>query len=187
MNSIDRKIARCQREIEAAKPMVLSLDDFRFLNHNIKGAAKETDRPSGEAAHTPQARRSPEAAPPSVQKFKVGDRVRWTAKVMRDNHFTPDMNEPWVISRFDGPKAYDSAGQYDDIENLELIPEPKAEDGGWVTWGGGEMPPYARVEVKFEDGMHFKETSPRSLDLRCWTYQGVPKGNKILAYRVVKP
>jgi hypothetical protein len=35
MNSIDRKIARCAREIEAAKPKGLSLDDFRFGRHEL--------------------------------------------------------------------------------------------------------------------------------------------------------
>jgi hypothetical protein len=60
MSSIDRKIARCAREIEAAKPKSLSLDDFRFLNHDIKGVAQAEPA----RAETP---RTPAAAPPSAK------------------------------------------------------------------------------------------------------------------------
>lgn len=124
MNSIDRKLARVAREIELANPARMSFLDFEQISHDY--VLGSTDEPKKQ-----------EPQPPSVQKFRVGDRVRWTEKVMRDNHFTPDMNEPWVISRLDGSKAYDSAGQYDDIECLEMdiSPASETETEGWQDFG----------------------------------------------------
>jgi hypothetical protein len=35
MNSIDRKILRCQREIEASRPKVMSFEEFEKGDHNL--------------------------------------------------------------------------------------------------------------------------------------------------------
>lgn len=170
LTSIDRKILRCQREIEAAKPKGLSFEEFEKGSHptrysatlygtvseadcrQIKGAAKETDRPGGEAA--PLARRSPEAAPPSVQKFKPGDRVKTseeegTVFVLERLRTDPDRLFPgqWDAHNDKGRNAVL------DPELMELIPSPASETEGWVAHDGGECPcPHARVHVKKRNG-----------------------------------
>lgn len=155
----------------------------------IKGAAPESKSAYAGTLSRPA---STDAAPPSVQKFKPGDRVK-TSEDSDDSVFVllglrTDVRELFLGQWNAQIEGGEQLGILDP-ELMELIPSPasETEGEGWVTWGGGEMPPYARVEVKFEDGIHFKDTLPRSLDLRCWTYKDVPKGNKILAYRVVKP
>lgn len=103
MNSIDRKLARCAREIEAARPKGLTVEEFEAVDlrvipygkdggcvilseadcRQIKGAPQVLRSESVQAAGA-TAQHSPVGAPPlsvpeaatEKPKFKVGDRIR---------------------------------------------------------------------------------------------------------------
>lgn len=142
--SIDRKLARCAREIEAArKPTMAEACEAFLINtavnigggiytflteddcRQIKGAAKREQAETG--ASTPAAQA--DAAPPSAQKFKPGDRVRLSAEVVRLNRLKQEFNLPFVIARIADGNCYDSNGSYAGLDQIEFAPEPKAEDG----------------------------------------------------------
>jgi len=169
--SLDRKMARCAREIEAAKPKGLSFDDFRFLNHDIKGAAPESKSAYAGTLSRPA---STDAAPPS--KFKVGDRIRpayksagWTESVV-----TLVLHNS-VVFWIDGNEWLDV------FNDVELIPpEPKAEDGGWIAHKPGDPMPVdgsVVVHCKIWDG----EPSPAPAQpARVWLWDQAVTGYRVL-------
>jgi hypothetical protein len=171
--SIDRKLSRCAREIEAAKPKGLSFDDFRFLNHDIKGAAKRE-----------QTKQEP--SPPAAQA-DVGVRV-WAAQY--GDFLYKRYEDGLLLSRDKGVTWVQSANTPSWLDRgiakgelLELIPsEPKAE-GGWIEWKGGECPvePETLVVVQNKFG-HITVTKPRKAAILALDGPG-----QLTAYRVVKP
>lgn len=156
--SLDRKLARCAREIEEAKPKVMSYAEFEkgvfvyFRDANgaaqyvhaadcrqIKGAA-QTKGPAKTAAANGATVATPVAAPPSTEKppkFKVGDRVA-----------SKKYAEAWpnlVVEKFfpDGTVLCTSTNGYRggfDISDLELIPSEPKEADGWIPHKGSHCP-----------------------------------------------
>lgn len=72
---------------------------------------------------------SPEAAPASGGKFKVGDRVRLSREVCRSYRIKDEFNQPWVISRIEDGRAYDAGGSYGKLDEIELVLPPKEVEG----------------------------------------------------------
>jgi hypothetical protein len=197
MNSIDRKLARCAREIEAAKPKVMSFSDFEALHHafpdgtfKIKGAAQA----SRKTAEVGVARPLPVAAPPSP-KFKVGDRVEIVAK-----HFCIAIGETatvrgvdcdgdlWVVTDVPHPQAVER-GLCIGAAKARLIPsQPKADADGWIEWKGGKCPiPHAKSGGwmrRNRKGDEYISHFDASASI-CWSH-AVPSDGDIVAYRLVK-
>jgi hypothetical protein len=199
MNSIDRKLARCAREIEAAKPKVMSFEDFETLHHafpdgtfKIKGAAQSSEPAR---AVTP---RTPVAAPPSP-KFAKGDRVRKTL-VGREHGTFFQLGQLGVVMRVDIegdvwvlPDGADpkSVGTCNSRESLELIPSQPKADADWIEWGGGKcpVPAGARADVKYRCGS--EELGIGARDSITWRHEVQPDMGDlaeydIVAYRLVK-
>lgn len=185
MNSIDRKLARCAREIEAAKPKGLSIKSFERDIHNWAytrtGELREVV-PSYTGA--PQ-ETTPAAPPPSTEKppkFKVGDRVRRTAECMKQ--YGVGQREH-VVARVSacGEKLYWESGVgFDYARNMEIIPsEPKEADGEWIQCGD-DMPdlPAGLYEWKGPDGSVVR---PKAASLR---YVVSSEDRHKFQYRLVK-
>jgi hypothetical protein len=161
MQSIDRKLARVAREIEEAKPKVMSFAEFEQKNHalvdtsfmtpwayassawvteedcrQIKGAAQESPM-SASVSQEQALTAAPVAAPPSP-KFKVGDRVRLVEE--------PD--ETGTVIEVMGGGAVrvnlNSAGvglfRKAQLHWLELLPQQQEGDG-WFEHDGSNRNP----------------------------------------------
>jgi hypothetical protein len=182
MNSIDRKILRCQREIEASRPKVMSFEEFEkgaFPYPPVLYGGITTCRFDKLDETTPpiEERSRPADAP----KFKVGDRVRHA--MSSDLRFVVSdialiHGSYFVCCILDG---YTDAGYVYAEHKLELIQSPK-EEGGWIEWKGQRCPlePGARVEVRFNNG---EQRSDRPA--AGWGWASGTAAWLICAYRVI--
>lgn len=159
--SLDRKLARCAREIEEAKPKGMSFAEFETGDHvevpdaampffgfdlveerdcrQIKGAAQASPK-SASASQEQALTAAPVAAPPSRSvpeaaqpKFKVGDRVRHTSSF--DPRLHVDGKERVILS-VEGVRVTYSHPDFPTqaaLEHmLELVPPSPAQDSeGW--------------------------------------------------------
>lgn len=113
MQSIDRKLARCAREIEAAKPKGLTLAQFELGDHLPAGFGCDF---GAEVAPTP-------ARP----KVKTGDRFRVVshfAYLFPINEFKAikaDDWSVWAIDPNDGTESYFLANNVEPIPSADSV------------------------------------------------------------------
>jgi hypothetical protein len=186
MNSIDRKILRCQREIEASRPKGMSFEEFEkgaFPYPPVLYGGITTYRFDKLEETTPpiEERSRPADAP----KFKVGDRVRpaynsnWGTGLVTKTQY--DAHRRCQVTYYVPENSRRET--FDEDADLELIPsQPKADEEGWIEWKGGACPLElgARVEVRFNNS---DQRSDRPAGE--WGWASGPEAWRICAYRVI--
>lgn len=159
----------------------------------VKGAAKASTAAEKVGASRPL----PKAAPPSAQKFKVGDRVRLTfdeggVKTGTVTEKSVSFHGEWCCVTDEG-----KFGVFRPDQMAHLTPEPAATPvalgDGWIEWNGGPCPVPAGTLIDTRHRIAFRGDkecySVKALAEECAAHSAVWFNDNhkadIIAYRVL--